>query len=47
MTLPIERARTRRPITWLTLVGVILLPVLIGGILGIIVAFVLFMWPVG
>ena len=33
MTLPIERARTRRPITWLTLVGVILLPVLIGGIL--------------
>ena len=33
MTLPIERARTRRPITWLTLVGVILLPVPIGGIL--------------
>lgn len=33
MTLPIERARSRRPITWLTVVGVILLPVLIGGIL--------------
>ncbi|HEX5857888.1 MAG TPA: YhgE/Pip family protein [Microbacterium sp.] len=33
MTLPIERARTRRPITWLTIVGVLLLPVLIGGIL--------------
>jgi putative membrane protein len=33
MTLPIERARSRRPITWLTLAGVLLLPVLIGGIL--------------
>ena len=33
MTLHIERARTRRPITWLTLIGVLLLPVLIGGIL--------------
>lgn len=33
MTLHIERARSRRPVTWLTLVGVVLLPVLIGGIL--------------
>lgn len=33
MTLSIERARTRRPVTWLTLVGVLLLPVVIGGIL--------------
>lgn len=33
MTLPIERSRSRRPITWLTLIGVILLPVVIGGIL--------------
>ncbi|GAA2010111.1 YhgE/Pip family protein [Microbacterium ulmi] len=33
MTLPIERSRTRRPITWLTLVGVLLLPAVIGGIL--------------
>lgn len=33
MTLPIERARSRRPITWLTLIGVLLLPALIGGIL--------------
>lgn len=33
MTLPIERARTRKPVTWLTVVGVILLPVLIGGLL--------------
>lgn len=33
MTLAIERARTRRPVTWLTLVGVLLLPVVIGGIL--------------
>src|SRR5690606_28359077 len=33
MTLPIERARSRRPITWLPLVGVLLLPALIGGIL--------------
>ncbi|MFV0374906.1 YhgE/Pip domain-containing protein, partial [Microbacterium sp.] len=33
MTLPLERARSRRPITWLTLAGVLLLPVLVGGIL--------------
>ncbi|WP_404434389.1 YhgE/Pip family protein [Microbacterium lacus] len=33
MTLSIERARSRRPITWLTLIGVLLLPVIIGGIL--------------
>ncbi|WP_309127568.1 YhgE/Pip family protein [Microbacterium sp.] len=33
MTLPIERARSRRPITWLTIIGVLLLPAVIGGIL--------------
>jgi putative membrane protein len=33
MTLPIERARTRRPVTWLTVIGVLLLPVVVGGIL--------------
>lgn len=33
MTLSIERARSRRPVTWLTLLGVLLLPVVIGGIL--------------
>ena len=33
MTLPIERSRPRRPVTWLTLIGVLLLPVVIGGIL--------------
>jgi putative membrane protein len=33
VTLPIERARSRRPITWLTLIGVLLLPAIIGGIL--------------
>ncbi|RKS93154.1 putative membrane protein [Microbacterium sp. AG790] len=33
MTLSLERARSRRPVTWLTLLGVLLLPVLIGGIL--------------
>jgi putative membrane protein len=33
MSLAIERARTRRPVTWLTLIGVLLLPVVIGGIL--------------
>lgn len=33
MTLSIERSRSRRPITWLTLLGVLLLPVIIGGIL--------------
>jgi putative membrane protein len=32
-TLAIERARSRRPVTWLTIVGVLLLPVVIGGIL--------------
>ena len=31
--LAIERSRSRRPVTWLTLVGVLLLPVLIGGVL--------------
>lgn len=33
MTLPIERARSRKPITWLTLLGVLLLPAAVGGIL--------------
>lgn len=33
MTLSLERAGTRRPITWLTIVGALLLPVVIGGIL--------------
>lgn len=33
MTLPFERARSRRPVTWLTLLGILLLPVVIGGIL--------------
>ncbi len=33
MTLPLERARSRKPVTWLTLLGVLLLPVVIGGIL--------------
>lgn len=33
MTLPLERARSRKPVTWLTLIGVLLLPVVIGGIL--------------
>ena len=33
MTLPVERSRTRRPVTWITLVGVLLLPVIIGGLL--------------
>ena len=33
MTLSIERARSRRPITWLTLLGVLLLPAVVGGIL--------------
>ena len=33
MTLPIERARSRRPVTWLTIVGIVLLPAIIGGIL--------------
>lgn len=33
MTLPLERARSRTPITWLTILGVLLLPAAIGGIL--------------
>lgn len=33
MTLSIERARSRGPISWLTLIGVLLLPAVIGGIL--------------
>ncbi|WP_243074207.1 YhgE/Pip family protein [Microbacterium sp. SS28] len=33
MSLPIERARSRKPVTWLTLTGVLLLPVVIGGVL--------------
>jgi putative membrane protein len=33
LTLPLERSRSRRPITWLTIIGVMLLPVVIGGIL--------------
>ncbi|MCK2029360.1 YhgE/Pip family protein [Microbacterium galbinum] len=33
MTLPIERARSRKPITWLTILGILLLPAAIGGIL--------------
>lgn len=33
MTVPVERSRTRRPVTWLTLIGVLLLPAVIGGIL--------------
>lgn len=33
MTLPIERARSRKPVTWLTILGVLLLPAAIGGIL--------------
>ncbi|MGY1551158.1 YhgE/Pip family protein [Microbacterium sp. A588] len=33
MTLFIERARSSRPVSWLTLLGVLLLPALIGGVL--------------
>lgn len=33
MTTLIERARTRRPVTWLTLLGLLLLPAAVGGIL--------------
>lgn len=33
MTLPVERASSRTPVTWLTIVGAILLPVLLGGVL--------------
>ena len=29
----IERSRSRKPVTWLTLIGVLLLPVVVGGIL--------------
>lgn len=33
MTLSIERSRPRRPVTWLTIVGIVLLPVVMGGLL--------------
>ena len=33
ITTAVERSRSRRPVTWLTLIGVLLLPVVIGGIL--------------
>lgn len=33
MTVAVERSRSRRPVTWLTLIGVLLLPAVIGGIL--------------
>ncbi|NYF17799.1 putative membrane protein [Microbacterium sp. AK009] len=33
MTLPLERARSPKPVTWLTILGVLLLPVIVGGIL--------------
>lgn len=33
MTFSIERARNRRPITWLTIIGVLLLPAIVGGVL--------------
>lgn len=33
MTLPIERARSRKPITWLTILGILMLPAAVGGIL--------------
>ena len=33
MTLSFERSQNRRPVTWLTLLGVLLLPAIIGGIL--------------
>ncbi|MCC4909119.1 YhgE/Pip domain-containing protein [Microbacterium sp. cx-59] len=33
MTLPVERSRSGRPITWLTVVGVLLLPVVMGALL--------------
>jgi putative membrane protein len=33
MTLPVERSRSRRPITWVTIVGVLLLPVVMGAVL--------------
>ncbi|WP_248242543.1 YhgE/Pip family protein [Microbacterium kunmingense] len=33
MSLPLERARNPKPVTWLTILGVLLLPVIVGGIL--------------
>lgn len=33
MNLSIERARSRKPVTLLTIIGVLLLPAIIGGIL--------------
>lgn len=33
MTLSIERARSRGPVTWLTLLGILLLPAVVGGML--------------
>ncbi|WP_309104333.1 YhgE/Pip family protein [Microbacterium sp.] len=33
MTLSIERARSQKPITWLTILGILLLPAAVGGIL--------------
>ncbi|GAB3148368.1 hypothetical protein GCM10027058_08840 [Microbacterium neimengense] len=33
MTVPIERSQTRRPVTWATVLGIVLLPVIIGGLL--------------
>lgn len=33
MTISIERARSRRPVTWLTILGVLLLPAALGGVL--------------
>lgn len=33
MSLPLERARSPKPVTWLTILGVLLLPVIVGGIL--------------
>lgn len=33
MTVPIERSHARRPVTWLTVLGIVLLPVIIGGLL--------------
>lgn len=33
MTLSIERARSRKPVTWLTVIGILLLPAVVGGML--------------
>ena len=33
MTLPVERSRTRKPVTWVTIIGVMMLPVVLAGIL--------------